>query len=1607
MDSDGDNEHITQGQENAAKHIEDNANNDKETTILNNVEGTPAIDKQLGIENTSDGASETVQNTTEEDKSVEILKEQAEAKATEKSKDTDANKDQENEAGNSVNGDQGASNTNSTEGIPVVKKDIGIENTPDGASENVENTTEEDKSAEILKEQAEAKATEKSKDTDANKDQENEAGNSVNGDQGAINTNNTEGIPVVKKDIGIENTPDGASENVENTTEEDKSAEILKEQAEAKATEKSKDTDANKDQENEAGNSVNGDQGAINTNNTEGIPVVKNDIGVENTSDGTLETVENTTEEDKRAEILKQQAKAKSTEESKEKSSRMCKTKTTLGQGTKQWIIGNRENVQYFISTTRTNSYKRIELDYCKNDERIKHGNSVFLNPQCFPEMYPNATGLNGNFFFVNDDITDNFDEKEEMKSKNENSIKSTVLGLQRTYDSLFDSEDIVTIESLLDSKKCKSYMKHHDSMLPSNSETKLEKLHIFKQIIESETDYHNVYHFFILLCVLTILTFAFSLLLISYVFFRRKTQCIYKPGYNLEEREGPNSCISESNLEESAIKPEYTEKKIKMSENNEKFLGNTSSELNNGGDEYTKQDEKSVFENLGDDANSEQRASPNVNEENKAGISVNGNQRAINTNSMEGVLAVDIGIENTSDGTSESVENATEEDQRVESLKQRTEANAIMNNEMFLGNTISELNNGDGEHTKQDAEILMQQAKKNTMEEPKDADTRKDEESEAENSVNVDQGTIKGTKKNEVLSTNAKTKSLEGNINDEMKYSSNEYDKRKILEENNVEQMESNEFENNNGNKNHLNNYLMQKKTILFYTSLLFLLFTSIMLLSFLCIRSDSLQEIREKGGSVANKIFFDKFISWKDLGDLFTGVNSVNLKGNVFDDFDHKELENSQWHEETGQSKMDSHKSALDVNNDAIASFDNKNTALVKIEIDTCSYGMVCDYKRLLKEEDISTIVITSGIDSMYSDFLLFSILMFVFMNYVYSIVIVVKQIYNKFVRENINNLSITSDSVSKNDSQFIQITKEPMSIIMQDTQVDENYEKKEVFIEKVNVDTFSLTNTLTNEMIDEEIPHSHSSTTNLNDFNLKRKEKSNASYKNELPDGETGGKFLKDQSFPLENEKFNSTLLSFQLANENNDFEKKLPSSDAIENEITKEAYDKAFSTFGIDRESNGKEDENSTDLSSFRDLGAEYLRASYTLADRNLLPENLVKPSPFAPFWASGALPKRPMDKPTLDESQCGFNERIKEEKHTPEDGIVFDREHFDRHKGFADSSRSFIQSSQDTEDNENNQYTDEFKTDLEELDKKVEMQDEIPFSDSTLLDIAANTFQKKAESIKCMSYEDRRELEIDPGKEIKFEKKEKVETQRKKLDFAFIASQKKGQSHTCLRNIATTSEKRSPNYSLPNDSIDEISINDAPNIHGISKLQGVSTCTNMTLPGHASETKGKDKNKEENTKSRIRGNIESDISDKKPKSKERTRQEDIIPNTSDTARQPKASEIGDISTSGLQKRKKRVKRSQEMPLVCSSEDAIIERSFTHRQETTANTTRKHRGRDLKPAVDVILLQQGDMRFQFAMKEGTDYKFSFNTEPKLDSFGKVKSVAYNLNLEKKSH
>ncbi|GFU95629.1 hypothetical protein TNCV_3332941 [Trichonephila clavipes] len=52
--------------------------------------------------------------------------------------------------------------------------------------------------------------------------------------------------------------------------------------------------------------------------------------------------------------------------------------------------------------------------------------------------------------------------------------------------------------------------------------------------------------------------------------------------------------------------------------------------------------------------------------------------------------------------------------------------------------------------------------------------------------------------------------------------------------------------------------------------------------------------------------------------------------------------------------------------------------------------------------------------------------------------------------------------------------------------------------------------------------------------------------------------------------------------------------------------------------------------SAGLSSFRALGAD-LRVPFTLADRNLLSENLVQPS------LSGALgtrPKRPLDEPTL-------------------------------------------------------------------------------------------------------------------------------------------------------------------------------------------------------------------------------------------------------------------------------------------------------------------------------------------------------------------------------------
>ncbi|GFQ78445.1 hypothetical protein TNCT_320631 [Trichonephila clavata] len=1422
----------------------------------------------------------------------------------------------------------------------------------------------------------------------------------------------------------MENTPDGKTESEENTMEEDKRAEILSQKTEGNATEVPKDTDTRNGEENEAGKSVHKENdfpNFIHPNIIEGSTEEVKIFSNKRDAESKLRTLPD--EKDykksfsckiifyvfllilftfacmcfsskfyfsffylkfdsgfkKYPEIGERVGSEKSQSESsykflnseKElrmslknqymggilnfftgKSSRICKTKTTHGHGTKKRIIGNRKSVRDFISLTRTNNYKR-------NDERIQYKNSLFLNSQCLPEMDPNASGLNGNFLFVNDDITDNFDEKVENKNKNAHNITSTVLGIQHTFDFIFDPEDITTNERLLDSKERKSCMKHHDSILPENSESNHEKLHILKQIIGSETDYHNFFDFSILLCVLTILTFAVSLFLISYVFFRRKTRC--KPGYNLEERKGQKSSISKINHEESATESEYSEKKVKMSKSNEMFFGKTTSELNNGDNESKKQDEENVFGNLGDDANSDQGTStlsnvegiPNVdegldvkntpdgtmenkgnvmkeyqntktlniqseadatkkpkdrdtrkNEENEAGNSVNGDQGAINTNSIEEIPVVDkgLGIENISDGTSESVESTTEGDKR--------------------------------------AKILMQQTEEPKVEEPKDTSTRKEEENEAGNSVNGDPG---GTKTNEVLNKDTKTKSPGDYIKDETKRLNTEYDKRKRLGENNVERIQSNEFENNTENKSFLNSYLTQKKTIWFYLSLLFLSFTSIIVLSFLYIRSDSPQEIREKGDSIENTIFSDKFLSWKDLGDLITDVNSVNLKDNVFNDLDLKELENSQRHGETEQSKTDSYKSALNGNDDAVDSFDNKNIALVKREIDKCTYGLICDYKRLLKAEDISTIVVTSEIDSVYSNFLLFSLLIFVFINYVYSIVIVLKQIHNTFLRENINNQSITSGSISKDNSQFIQVTMEPKSIIMQDTKVDGNYKKKEVLIEKnVDADTFSSSNTLTNEMIDEEIPHSHSSTTYLDDI-LKRKETSNASYRNKLPAGGSGDKFVKDQFFSQENEKSDSTVLSFQLSSENNDFEKKLPSSD----EITKEAYDKALSAFGIDRESNGKE-----------------------------------------------------------DESQCGFNEKIEQEKDKLENGSMFDGEHLDRRESFSDSSRYFIQSKQDTEDNENNQYMDEFKTYLgNELEKEVEVQDENPIFDSTLLDIVENTFQKKYEINKCMSYEDRCELEIDPGKESKFEKKEKIKTQRKKLDFDSIASRKKGQSYSYLRNIAKTSEKRSPN-SLPNDNIDEISINGIPNILGISELQGVSTYTNVTLPGHTSKTTGKNKNKEENKKSKIHRNVESDISGKKPKSKESTKQEDIIPKFSETTRKPKASEIGD-STSGFQKRKKRIKRSQEMPLVCSSEDAIIENSFTSRQETTTTATRKHRGRYLKQAVDVILLQQGDMRFQFAMKEDMDYKFSFNTEPKLDSFGKLKSIAYNLNLEKKSH
>ncbi|GFX48610.1 transposable element Tc1 transposase [Trichonephila clavipes] len=69
-----------------------------------------------------------------------------------------------------------------------------------------------------------------------------------------------------------------------------------------------------------------------------------------------------------------------------------------------------------------------------------------------------------------------------------------------------------------------------------------------------------------------------------------------------------------------------------------------------------------------------------------------------------------------------------------------------------------------------------------------------------------------------------------------------------------------------------------------------------------------------------------------------------------------------------------------------------------------------------------------------------------------------------------------------------------------------------------------------------------------------------------------------------------------------------------------------------------------DSNSADLSSFRALSAEDLRAPFALADRDLLPKNLVKSSLFGPR-ALGAHPKRLMDKPTrrvagqVDRSEC--------------------------------------------------------------------------------------------------------------------------------------------------------------------------------------------------------------------------------------------------------------------------------------------------------------------------------------------------------------------------------
>ncbi|GFT51959.1 hypothetical protein NPIL_542431, partial [Nephila pilipes] len=1245
--------------------------------------------------------------------------------------------------------------------------------------------------------------------------------------------------------------------------------------------------------------------------------------------------------------------------------SEISKREASDDLGIKQQETVNHENVHDVITSTFPDITENILIDQCKIDESITHENSLTVYSQYHLETERHVIGLYENSSSVSDDVMSSIDAKIVEKFNSVSSIKEFVQNKEHIIHIQSDSDDIITNKILTDSEQCEIGIKRHCSNLPVNTEIKFKEFQNFKQLIKNNSVYYNFFYFSLLLCILTI-CLACSLLisLSSYIFYHRKTKC--KSSHVLEGRKDFQSSIRRNNGKECDTERKYRGEQVENNKNHEEFLTEKMLELNSDEDDGLENMKKTINKKVS-----------------KAG-----------SNKEKIMIRMEMNLEKNKKSCETK---PTDESLEPHIFQENTDLKARQNANYKYGHSSIERND-----KRDDSEI-------------------KQDTSQSNNTI-----------------------------------------------------------------KNNLGIYLeclMRKKKTMFYVLLLFILTGSIYFLSFLYFKTEFFQEIRDKKSVVEitenEKKVSNEDLKWAEFRDLSSDVSSISYENDVSYLFNFKEEADSQWHLETIRRKIPLYKDGL-VIDDVIDNSDDKILSLINRVIDKCSYGMICNYRFLLNMDELFIVVQTEDnfnteSDSTYSDFLLFSVLGFLILNYSYTFLIGLIRVSYTFIQKYISKQSITSDSESYyfnlegvENSQFIfpKMNTEPN--MKQNTQADSKCGLKKVFSENnVDVNSFSSSYTVENERIDDEILNSHRVSTNLYDSIWRKKEEVNISFdsKNELHAGEIRDNLEVDEFFKSENEKSDYVFLAHynNNNNESNNFETVFPSNDAIE------TVHRISSTHGIHRliDQNERKDYENRPGNSAEGNGDQGIHSQNNEAisvpvnlnyGTEITKEGINKSKDCNSeenFNADAVTQEKKVQETRLTHPNVWQIKEIQPgnsgEKGNGDQGIISHNEVITDSvlpNVCTDITKEGINKNNDSNSKGNSNggmlTQDKKVLETERIDPNIKQNEGSEFGNSSEeRNIDRGTLSQNNgvvtafENPKFVTKISKEGVNI--SKDYNTEDNSNVEAviqeekvHKTRLTDPNVSSDEEiqpsnsaekgngGVGNYLLKNMTATPENEShetmnenTNYTKKESRDQALNTSELKfperkqDENMVEKFQNKtgSDYAGALLTEKSSSLEHEPKNTTKNKKSRIHKNFESAISSEKLKNPENSMQNDAVPKQLESIIQHSAFEKGNVNASDLQKRRKRNRQSREMPLVYSSEDAGAKQSTRH-QEAMSASGRDYGRMNRKQAGDVILFQQGDIRFQFAVKEDADYKFSFSTVPQLDASGRLEYFKYDLNLEKKS-